>query len=62
MKRISGTSKFMDASKQLLTVVADIDGDGTLDTVPLFNGALQDYFWDIDSTGRAHAQLRFCPL
>lgn len=62
MKRISGTSRFQNVSQQLLTVQADIDGDGDIDTVPLFSSLLSDYYWDLDSQGRLHAQLRFCPL
>lgn len=62
MKRISGTSRFQNVSQELLTVQADIDGDGDIDVIPLFNDALATYFWQLDSQGRMHAQLRFCPL
>jgi hypothetical protein len=62
MKRISGTSKFLNVSQELLYIYADIDGDGVVDRVPLFDSRLTDYFWSLDSTGRMHAQLRFCPV
>jgi len=62
MSRIAGTSKFTNVSQQLLYIYADIDGDGIVDRVPLFDSRLQEYFWQVDSTGRLHAQLRFCPV
>jgi hypothetical protein len=62
MKRIAGTSKFTNVSQQLLYIYQDIDGDGIIDRVPLFDAALSDYYWDLDSTGKMHAQLRFCPF
>jgi hypothetical protein len=34
--RSSGGSKFTNVSRALLFVVADVDGDGTVDKVPLF--------------------------
>lgn len=62
MKRIAGTSKFINVSQELLYIYADIDSDGDIDRVPLFDSRLSDYFWDVDSTGKMHAQLRFCPV
>lgn len=62
MKRIAGTSKFINVSQELLYIYADIDADGDIDRVPLFDSRLQDYFWNVDSTGKMHAQLRFCPV
>lgn len=62
MSRIAGTSRFTNVSQQLLYIYADIDADGITDRVPLFDSRLQDYFWDVDSQGRLHAQLRFCPV
>ena len=62
MSRIAGTSRFQNVSQNLLYVYADIDADGVEDRVPLFGSALQDYFWSVDAQGRAHAQLRFCPV
>ena len=57
--RDSGGSKFTNVSKQLLYVYADINGDGTIDRVPLFGDQLQDYYWQYDNTGLKVAQLRF---
>ena len=62
MKRIAGTSRFVNVSQQLLYIYADINGDGVIDRVPLFDSALSEYFWQVDSTGKMHAQLRFCPI
>lgn len=62
MTRIAGTSRFQNVSQELLYIYADIDGDGDVDRLPLFDSALSDYFWDVDSTGKMHAQLRFCPF
>lgn len=62
LSRIAGTSKFQNVSQQLLYIYQDIDGDGTIDRVPLFDSRLQDYFWQVDSQGRSHLQLRFCPM
>ena len=57
--RSAGGSKFTNVSKDLLYVIADIDGDGTTEKVPLFGDALQDYFWNYDNNGLRLAQLRF---
>ena len=57
--RDKGGSKFTNVSKSLLYVIADIDGDGTVEKVPLFSDTLQDYFWSYDNTGLKLAQIRF---
>ena len=62
MTRIAGTSKFLNVSQQLLYIYADINGDGVIDRVPLFSSQLQDYYWQLDSQGRMHAQVKFCPV
>lgn len=62
MKRISGSSKFLNVSQQLLYIYADINADGIIDRVPLFDSRLSSYFWDVDTLGRVHAQLKFCPV
>lgn len=62
MKRIAGTSKFINVSQQLLYIYADVDGDGDVDRLPLFDSRMEEYFWSLDSQGRMHAQLRFCPV
>jgi hypothetical protein len=58
MSRIAGSSKFQNVSKDLLYMT--IDYNGTVETIPLFSSLLDNYYWNVDSTGRAHAQLRFC--
>jgi hypothetical protein len=57
--RTTGRSKFTNVSKELLFVTADIDGDGTLDSTPLFGDGLEDFLWQIDNNGLRLAQLRF---
>ncbi|MEZ0228346.1 MAG: hypothetical protein ACAI25_06950 [Planctomycetota bacterium] len=57
--RTKGGSKFTNVSQQLLYVYADIDADGDLDRVPLFDDRLQDYFWQYDNNGMKLVQLRF---
>lgn len=57
--RNNGKSSFTDVSKELLYVYADLNGDGTLERYPLFDTALQDYFWSYDNNGLKLAQLRF---
>jgi len=52
--------KFENVSKQLLTVCLDTNADTVCDTrVALFDPALYDYFWNWNTTGKAHAQLVF---
>jgi len=57
--RGAGGSKFTNVSSAMLYVVADIDGDGHLDKIPLFDDRLQDYFWQYDNAGLRLAQVRF---
>lgn len=60
--RSTGGSKFTNVSRALLYVIADIDGDGTVEKVPLFDDRLQDYFWQYDNNGLRLAQMRFYEL
>jgi len=60
--RNKGKSSFSDISKQLLYIYADLNADGTLERVPLFDAALQDYFWSYDNQGLKLVQLRFYPV
>lgn len=62
MKRIAGTSRFQNVSQSLLYVYADINADDAIDRIPLFSDNLADYYWQADTQGRVHAQLRFCPV
>lgn len=57
--REKGKSAFSNVSKQLLYVYADIDGDGNLDRIPLFDSKLQDYYWQYDNNGLRLLQMRF---
>jgi hypothetical protein len=56
-----GGLKFVDRTDELLTVYADVNGDGMLERVPLFDASLENYFWQWNTKGRAHAQLVFMP-
>ncbi len=47
--RNTGKSSFTDVSKQLLYIYADINADGVVERYPLFDSALQDYFWNYDN-------------
>ena len=59
--RTRGRSTFENVSKYLLYVYADVDGDGTIDRVPLFDDRLIGYFWEYDNQGLKLAQFRFYP-
>lgn len=61
LTRTKGKSRFENVSKELLYIYADVDGDGVLDRVALFDDSLQGYFWDYDNSGLKIAQLRFYP-
>jgi hypothetical protein len=57
-----GRQKFTNVSKELLTIYADIDGDGIPERVGLFDDDTYDYFWSYDNNGLKLAQLRFYPI
>ena len=59
LQRTKGKSTFLNVSKELLYIYADINDDGVLDRVPLFDQRLTGYFWDYDNQGLKLAQLRF---
>jgi hypothetical protein len=59
VKRSAGASKFTNVSAQLLYVYVDVDGDGKIDKIPLFDDRLQDYTWQYDNTGLKILQMRF---
>ena len=61
LDRQKGKSSWQDATKQLTSLVADLDGDGDLETVPLFADGLVDFFWQWNSQGLKLTQLRFYP-
>jgi hypothetical protein len=61
-----GSMKFHDVTRELLTLCLDtlVDGnlDGNCDTrYALFDPALEDFFWQWNTHGKAHAQLVFIP-
>ena len=65
LNRVAGGSKFVDVSKQLLQVCADVSTDPLvtdLQLVPLFSPLGTDYFWQYDNTGLKLAQMRFYPI
>ena len=59
MVRDTGQSKFSNVSKYLLYIYADIDDDGKIERVPLFDDSLENYFWSYDNDGLKLVQLRF---
>ena len=59
LKDPKGKSSFLNVSKSLLYIYADVDGDLVLDRVPLFDDRLTGYFRDYDNLGLKLAQLRF---
>jgi hypothetical protein len=59
LERQKGKSTFENVSKELLYIYADVNGDGVLDRVALFDQSLKGYFWDYDNQGLKLAQLRF---
>lgn len=58
LSRSKGKSTFKNVSKELLYIYADIDGTG-VKRYPLFDDALEGYFWDYDNNGLKLVQLRF---
>ena len=52
----------MNVTTALTTMAVDLDGDGVLEVVNIFDPALQDYFWNYDNRGLRLTQLRFYPL
>lgn len=62
LTRSRGGSTFENVSRELLYVYADLDGDGTVERVPLFDDRLEDYFWQYDNNRLRLAQLRFYPI
>jgi hypothetical protein len=50
---------FRDVTKELTSLIADIDGDLMPERVALFEGGLEDWLWQYDNNGLKLAQLRF---
>ncbi len=57
--RSTGKSNFTNVSRELLYLYADMNADGQLERYPLFDQALQDYYWNYDNNGLKVLQLRF---
>lgn len=53
---------FERVTKELTTVLADVDEDGNLERVGLFEDSFFGFFWDYDNYGLRLAQLRFYPI
>jgi len=65
--RTSGKSTFRNVTKELTTLVleVDTDNDGIADTtirIGIFDPLLYEYFWDYDNNGLRLVQLRFYPV
>jgi hypothetical protein len=62
LERKKGKSTFTNVSKELLTLYVDIDNDGNLERVGIFDDEAWQYFWDYNNQGLKLAQLRFYPI
>lgn len=54
-----GQKTFTNVTSELTSLVYDIDEDGDLDKIALFQGGLEDWFWQYDNKGLKLAQIRF---
>ena len=62
-----GKMRFTDETAALLTICLDtyddFNFDGNCDVrLGIFDPALEDYFWQWNTNGKAHAQLVFIPV
>lgn len=57
--RTKGKSTFTNVSRELLFLSADVDADGNLEHVQLFDPLFDTYYWQYDNYGLKLAQLRF---
>jgi len=57
--REKGRSEWSNVSRELLYVYADLDGDGNVERYPLFDDALENYYWEYDNNGLKLVQMRF---
>jgi len=62
LSRTNGQQSFQNVTRQMLYVYAVLPGQTTVSRVPLFDSALQDYFWNYDNNGLKLAQFRFYPV
>ena len=59
LTRYKGKSTFTNVSRELLFLSADVDDDGVLEHVQLFDPLFDTYYWQYDNNGVKLAQLRF---
>ena len=59
VSRTKGKPRFENVSQELLYIYADINEDGIVERIPLFDDSLEDYFWSYDNNGLKVLQLRF---
>ncbi len=57
--RTKGKSTFTNVSKNLLFLSADVDADGVVEHVQIFDALFDTYYWQYDNAGLKLAQLRF---
>ena len=57
--RERGKSTFKDYTNELTSILADVNGDGSLDRVSLFAGGLVDWYWSWVNEGVKLVQIRF---
>ncbi|MHC4132994.1 MAG: hypothetical protein ACYSSP_13320 [Planctomycetota bacterium] len=60
-KKASGSQKFMNVSKELLTICVDT-GKTNLERMYIFDERLRDELWNYDNQGLKHAQIRLYPI
>lgn len=63
--RMTGKGKmvFDEVTRELTTLCLDTDANGTCDKrVGIFDADYYNYFWQWNTTGKAHAQLVFYPI
>lgn len=59
LTRSKGKSTFTNISKELLFLSADVDADGAVEHVQLFDPLFDQYYWQYNNNGVKLAQLRF---
>jgi len=59
LTRSKGKSTFTNVSRELLFLSADVDADGQIEHVQLFDPLFDQYYWQYDNNGVKLAQLRF---
>jgi hypothetical protein len=60
--RNTGKPITRNVTQELTSLLIDIDGDGNLERISLFDDDLSNYFWDYDNNGLRLVQLRFYPV